>query len=305
MRVLVAEDDGATRFALVGLLRKWGYEVTAVGDGESAWRELTAPDPPRLVILDWMMPGREGPTICAELRRTEKSRYFYVILLTAFAQEGDIVVGMEAGADDYIVKPFGSEELRVRLRAGRRVVELEAEMTASREAFREMAAHDGLTGLLSRRAVLETLGRELARARRAKKPMAVALCDADFFKRINDTLGHAVGDAVLVEVARRMTTALRDSDAVGRIGGEEFLALLPGADRGAACVAAERIRAAVAARPFETAAGPVPVTVSIGVAVSLDGTATGEELTSEADQALYRAKQEGRDRVRLLEPGSR
>lgn len=302
MKVLVADDDAASRIALTGLLRKWGYEVTAVGDGDAAWGVLTAPDGPRLAILDWMMPGREGPEICAELRRSQQARYFYVILLTALDQQASLVTGMDSGADDYIVKPFRPEELRVRLRAGRRILDLEAELTASREAFRELAARDALTGVFSRRAILDTLSRELSRGRRAGTPVSVALCDADHFKRINDTHGHAVGDAVLVELARRMASALRDSDAIGRIGGEEFLALLPGADRESALSAAERVRAAVAAAPVETSAGPIPLTVSIGVAMAPDGTVAPEALTADADRALYRAKEEGRDRVRFLDP---
>ena len=302
MKILVADDDPGSRLILRSLLGRWGYEVTTVADGDAAWRVLTSEESPRLVVLDWKMPGREGPAICAELRRSERPGYFYVILLTARGQGTDLVEGMEAGADDYIVKPFEAEELRVRLRAGRRILDLEAELTASREAFREQATHDSLTGLLSRGAILDMLERELARCRRNGTPLAIALADIDQFKLVNDQHGHQTGDSVLVEVAHRMTSVLRESDAVGRVGGEEFLTVLPGADPAAAVASAERIRARLSTTLIETVTSPLSVTLSIGVAVTHDGAVTTDILISTADRALYLAKQEGRDRVRFLEP---
>ncbi len=302
MKILVADDDAVSRLALSAVLGHWGYEVTAVADGDAAWSVLMSEESPRLVILDWKMPGREGPAICADLRRQDRPGYFYVILLTALGSRDALVEGMEAGADDFITKPFEPEELRVRLRAGKRILELEAELTASREAYREQAAHDALTGVLSRRAILETLERELSRARRSRTSVAVALCDVDHFKLVNDRYGHQAGDSVLVEIARRMTSALRDSDVVGRVGGEEFLAVLPGADRTTGLAVAERIRAAVSALPVDLPSGSLPVTVSIGVAAKPGEPVTADLLVSAADRALYLAKDEGRDRVRCLEP---
>ena len=301
MKVLVADDDPVSRLALSAVLGHWGYEVTAVADGDAAWKVLISEESPHLVVLDWKMPGREGPAICTDLRRLDRPGYTYVILLTAVKQRDALVAGMEAGADDFIAKPFEPEELRVRLRAGKRILELEAALTASREAYREQATHDSLTGVFSRRAILETLERELSRARRSRTPVAVALCDVDHFKLVNDRHGHQSGDAVLVEITRRMTSALRDSDAVGRVGGEEFLAVLPGADRAAGTAVAERIRAAVASLPVQIPASTLPVTVSIGVAAMPGDLATTDLLVSAADKALYLAKEEGRDRVRSVE----
>jgi len=304
VKILVADDDPLSRLALTRLLGRWGYEVTAVADGDAAWSLLTSPESPRLVILDWKMPGREGPEICAELRRLEQPGYYYLILLTAQDRQGDLVLGMESGADDYIVKPFEPEELRVRLRAGRRILELEAELTASREAFREQATHDALTGLLSRRAILDILDRELARGRRNGTAVGIALVDIDHFKRVNDEHGHQVGDQVLVEAARRLVESRRETDAVGRIGGEEFLVILPDAETEAALSVAERLRETMAATPVPTPAGPLPLTISIGVAATTGGLEIADFLVSQADRALYRAKEEGRNRVRTLPPPS-
>jgi two-component system, cell cycle response regulator len=302
VKILVADDDPGSNLVLRSLLTRWGYQVTAVADGDAAWRVLTSEDSPRLVVLDWKMPGREGPAICADLRRSERPGYFYVILLTALDQRSDLVTGMEAGADDYIVKPFEAEELRVRLRAGQRILDLEAELTASREAFREQATHDSLTGLLSRGAILGMLERELARGRRDGTPLAVALADIDRFKLVNDGYGHQAGDAVLVQVAHRMKSQLRESDAVGRVGGEEFLAVLPGATGAAAVAIAERFRTRVSSSPIQTVTEGLTITVSIGVAVTQGGTVTTDVLISKADKALYLAKEDGRNRVRYLEP---
>ena len=304
MKVLVADDNAMARLVVTGLLKEWGYDVTAVADGDEAWRVLTSDDGPRLAVLDWKMPGRDGPTICADLRKSERSGYTYVMLLTALERRANLVEGMESGADDYVVKPFEPGELRVRLRAGQRILELEAQLTAAREAYRQLATHDSLTGVLSRGAILDVLEREQARARRTRTPVAVALCDLDRFKRINDAHGHPAGDAVLVESARRMGEVVREADAVGRMGGEEFLAVLPGADAIAAVTAAERIRARVATSTVQTPGGPLGVTVSVGVSSAL-GEVSAEALISAADKALYLAKQEGRDRVRFLRPGAR
>ncbi len=297
MKILVADDDRMSRLVLANLLGRWGYEVTAVADGDAAWEALAADGGPRLAVLDWKMPGREGPQICRELRASERPGYFYVVLLTSQDQGGQIVEGMESGADDYVVKPFEPEELRVRLRAGRRILELEAELTASREAFRALATYDALTGVFSRRAILEILDRELVRARRNQAPVAVALADVDHFKRVNDTHGHHTGDVVLVEVARRLGSTLRESDGLGRVGGEEFLVVLPGAERDAALMVTERLRELLCSEPVPTAVGPLTVTASFGVATS-GGDVSADVLVSRADKALYLAKEEGRNRVR-------
>ncbi len=283
---------------LRNMLKHWGYEAVIARDGAEAWGILGSRDAPRLAILDWMMPGMDGVEVCRHVRAAAREPYIYIVLLTARTQSEDLVQGMEAGADDYLTKPFAAPELRVRLRAGIRILDLQEELLATREALREQATHDGLTGLLNRTAIMEALQAELDRANRSRQPISVMLADLDFFKRINDTHGHLAGDSVLAEAARRMKAAVRRYDSLGRYGGEEFLFVLPGCAAEGAVAQAERIREAIAATPFPNASGPLAVTCSIGVS-SRDnpGTEHTDELVREADLALYQAKGRGRNRV--------
>jgi diguanylate cyclase (GGDEF)-like protein len=202
---------------------------------------------------------------------------------------------MDAGADDYLTKPFNAHELRVRLHAGRRILMLQQELLQTREALREQATHDGLTGLLNRSTILEILEAEISRAERAEEPVSVVMADLDRFKSINDTYGHLAGDAVLREAARRLKATARCYDSVGRYGGEEFLLVLPGCDATAAAAQAERMRDIIASSPFITPTQPVPVTVSMGVSCST--LCPPDALIREADDGLYEAKAAGRNRV--------
>ena len=302
-RVLAAEDNPVFQTMLRNLLKHWGYEAVMARDGNEAWAILRADNPPRLAILDWMMPGMDGVEVCRHVRAAGREPYIYIVLLTGRTQAADLVQGMESGADDYLTKPFAAPELRVRLRAGVRILDLQKELLATREALRMQATHDGLTGLLNRTAVMEALHAELDRAERAGEPISVMLADLDFFKKVNDTYGHLVGDSVLAEAARRMKAAFRRYDSLGRYGGEEFLFVLPGCSADLAATQAERIREAIASSPFSNATAPLAVTCSIGVA-SRDhpGTEHTDELVREADLALYQAKRLGRNRVATWAP---
>lgn len=297
MRVLVADDDPTSRRILQAILRKWDLEPVVVSDGLEAAAAMELPDAPLLALLDWNMPGLEGPEVCRRLRRRETSNPPYVILLTARGEKEDIVKGLDAGANDYVSKPYDSEELRARIGVGTRMLELQADLARALEALAYQAAHDGLTGLPNRRAVLEALERELARAEREGGALSVALCDLDHFKRVNDTWGHPAGDQVLNAFARAAKGCLRAYDVVGRYGGEEFLLIAPGAGSPAECDLFERVRRSVAAAPVSTEAGAISVTVSIGVA-SVRGKGSAEVLLASADAALYQAKADGRNRVR-------
>src|SRR5579862_5049140 len=168
MRILIADDSIVSRHLLDATLRKWGYEVVAACDGVEAWNILQAPDAPSLAILDWVMPGMTGPEVCRKVREhakdsKEQECYTYILLLTSKSLKEDLIEGMESGADDYVTKPFDRHELQVRLRAGKRLVDMQAELLATREALREQATHDSLTHIWNRNAILELLGRELAR----------------------------------------------------------------------------------------------------------------------------------------------
>jgi len=298
MRVLIAEDEAVCRRMLEGLLVRWGYRVALATNGKEAMDVLQEADSPRLAILDWMMPGLDGVEICRELRRQAREPYTYVLLLTAKDQKQDLVAGFDAGADDYLSKPFDAHELRARLRAGCRIVELQEQLVLAREALRAEATHDSLTGLWNRAAILGTLQRELSRSLRGGTSLAVTMADLDHFKEVNDTYGHLGGDAVLREATRRMRSVSRTYDAFGRFGGEEFLVVAPDTDTTGALNQAERLRECVGKEPIDTLEGPVHVTVSLGVAVS-EEIREADPLLRAADEALYRAKSRGRNCVEL------
>ena len=298
MKVLAAEDNPVFQSMLTNMLSKWGYQPVIARDGNEAWEALQQPDGPQLAILDWMMPGLNGVDVCRGIRAAGREPYVYILLLTARTDSQDLVEGMDAGADDYVTKPFQAHELRVRLRAGRRILELQHQLLAAREALRDQATHDGLTGLLNRNAVLDTLRRELARASRENHALSLLMVDLDRFKLINDTYGHAAGDAVLRESARRMKEAIRRYDSVGRYGGEEFIIVLPGCDGESALRQAERVREAFAGSPFTAESSSLAVTCTIGVSSRVHPSeGDSDELLREADLALYRGKAEGRNRV--------
>ena len=298
MPVLIAEDNPVFQSMLRSMLTKWGYDPRVAPNGLEAWEAMQLPNAPRLAILDWMMPYMDGVEVCRRIRAVGREPYVYVLLLTARTESHDLVEGMEAGADDYLTKPFNAQELRVRLRAGRRILELQEQLMEAREALRIQATHDALTGLLNRGRVLELLGAEIARSARELRPLSVLMVDLDRFKQVNDTHGHMAGDAVLREAARRMKAATRQYDAPGRYGGEEFLIVLPGCNARDAGAQAERIREAFAAAPFPAGAESLVQTCSIGVS-SRDVCAPGDAdcLIREADEALYVAKNQGRNRV--------
>jgi two-component system, cell cycle response regulator len=300
MRILIAEDDAASRRILEMKLSKWGYDVMATCNGDEAWQALQAPDAPRLAILDWMMPGVDGVEVCRRVRQEPTDIYTYIILLTGLQQEEDIVMGMEAGADDYITKPFKANELKVRLRAGRRIIELQTELIEARESLRERATHDPLTGLWNHEEILSILGSQVNRIEREGGHISAVMVDLDYFKRVNDTYGHMAGDGVLRLAAKRMLSQKRVYDSVGRYGGEEFLVVLPGCDGAHAVEFAERVRSCMSSNSMDIPEGMIPITVSLGVATNRTGMKCDvRSLVQSADRALYQAKANGRNRVEM------
>ena len=298
MRVLIADDDAVARRLLEVTLTHWGYQVVSVASGLEAIHALQAPDAPSLAILDWEMPGIEGVEVCRRTRKRDGGRYTYIILLTARNRKEDIVEGLQSGADDYVIKPFDTYELQARVRAARRIVELQDQLIASRDALEVQATHDILTGLWNRRAIFDILSREIARSRRQGTPVAVILADVDCFKSINDTYGHLAGDQVLADIARRMAAHLRSYDSIGRFGGEEFMIVAPDGHSSCPQALAERIRAAIEATPVRLSERDYSATVSLGVAIGGPGGAELQDaLLRAADAALYLAKQQGRNRV--------
>jgi len=295
--VLVAEDEPVSRHRLQAFLTKWGYTVVTAADGADALRALRR-DGPKLVVLDRMMPHVDGLAVCRAIRKGPAEPYVYVILLTAQDDQQEIIEGFEAGADDYITKPFEAPELEARIRTGARIVELQEQLIAAREQLRVEATHDALTGLLNRAAFFDSFNKEISRARRYRTSIALVMADLDHFKAVNDRYGHPTGDLVLRETARRLRASLRAFDVIGRYGGEEFVVAAPDCSMNDALALAERFRTSICARPIEAPGGPVSLTMSVGVAATADMN-EADRLVRVADEALYRAKYGGRNKVEL------
>lgn len=303
MKILIADDDEMYRRLLEKTLEREGYEVIAVDNGVLALQQLSLPDGPRLALLDWMMPELDGPGVCLEMRKLHERPYVHIILLTSRGSKQDVVAGLQAGADDYLTKPWDSGELIARLRVGQRFLQLEDRLVEARETMRFKATHDNLTSLFNRGVIVDLLARELSRTRRENGCTVVMLGDLDHFKSVNDSYGHAVGDEVLREIARRLLGSVRSYDFVGRYGGEEFLVVLNNCNSAQAMARAEEVRIGIANHPVQTMRGPLSVTISLGVLASRDwDRRLVEEILVETDLALYKAKADGRNCVRLAEP---
>jgi two-component system, cell cycle response regulator len=300
MKLLVADDSPTSRAMLKSVLSHWGYEVILAEHGEEAWEKLAEPDAPPMAILDWVMPHLTGPEVCRRVRASRREPYTYILLLTSKNTKLETVEGLEAGADDYIIKPFDQHELQVRLRAGKRIIELQMDLLRAREELRERANKDLLTMLPNRSAISTTLDQEISRAHRDQRTVGVILLDIDHFKKINDTYGHFAGDAVLRESAARLRGNIRTYDQIGRYGGEEFLVVLPNCDLEQATAQAERMRQKLSASSMMVDGAEVTVTASFGVTVT-DGTERSPDLfVRVADEALYKAKASGRNCVSSL-----
>ena len=296
MRILIADDDSTSRATLAGVLKKDGHAVTATVNGAEAWQALQQPDAPSLVVLDWMMPEMDGLDVVRRVRALPTDRPPYIIMLTTKGEKADIIAGLDAGANDYLSKPFDAGELRARVQVGRRMVEMQDALFENREILAHQADHDPLTGLMNRRAILSRLHMEIARARRHDNSLAIGICDIDYFKKVNDTYGHPTGDDVLRRITHILRESIREYDSVGRIGGEEFLVITPmkvGADWAPMF---ERMCSRVAESRITTRSGLLSVAISIGVALAAIES-TADAILEAADAALYRAKSEGRNRV--------
>jgi two-component system cell cycle response regulator len=307
MRILIADDSAVARLLLQRALAKLGHEFTVAEDGARAWQHFERGGAD-LVISDWMMPGMNGDELCRRIRGTSAGSYTYIVLLTSLEDKTHVLEGMEAGADDYLTKPFDLDDLRARLIAAARVTALHAKVAAQQEELERLntklfsdSRRDALTGIGNRLAQGEELARLSARATRYGHTFCVALFDVDHFKGYNDGCGHLAGDAALQAVAGALAQSCRSGDELFRYGGEELLVVLPEQDLAGAALAGERLRAAV-----EALALPHPnedqafVTVSVGVA-QRESTDEGdcEVLLKRADAALYRAKNLGRNRVEI------
>lgn len=300
MRVLVAEDDPVSAKLLESMLTKWGYDPVMTRDGNEAWNVLQDANPPRLAIIDWMMPGMDGVTICNKIRLAGNKPYIYAILLTARGRQQDIRDGLDAGADDYVVKPFDPNELKARLQNGVRIIELQGALEYTKEALREQATRDPLTGLPNRTMLHESLEQSINNAVRNGEMLAVIYLDLDNFKFVNDTLGHTFGDTLLMAVGERLRKCLRFGDTLARMGGDEFTIVTPGISKPEDAITVARKILNTLINSFNISEHEIFVSASIGITIfPLDGS-DADTLIRNADSAMYRAKEIGKNNFHLF-----
>ncbi len=309
MRILIADDDLTTQNILGSLFKKWGYSLLIVNNGNSAWEAMQQPDPPLLLVVDWMMPGMDGLELIRRVRAKLIEQPPYIILITGRFIKGDIITILEAGANDYIRKPFETEELFARIRVGQRSLEQQSSNYETKQLLARFAIYDYLTGILNRRGILEHLARELARAQRAKanaekrnfdrwEGLCIGFLDLNHFKPINDHYGHQVGDEVLKGVVDLISGQLRSYDAFGRLGGDEFLVIAP--DTGGENMKRifEKLLSVISETRINTTAGDISVTLSIGVTY-VESDFDMEKILNNADKAMYQAKQVGGNQISI------
>ncbi|RNL64609.1 diguanylate cyclase [Zhongshania marina] len=292
MDVLIVDDDAITRFALSTAVEEWGFVPVLAENADQALKTLATETTPHLLIIDWSMPGMSGPDLCKTIRKREDGQFFYILMLTGKEGNEAIIEAMEAGADDFLSKPFDHRVLKVRIAAGSRIVRLE-------QTLNQLASRDALTQCWNRRMIDELFANSIAESTRKRSKLSLMVLDIDHFKRVNDTFGHSAGDAALKHVVNILNTNLREYDQVGRYGGEEFVILLPATDRNEAWGVAERIRSAIQFQPTILNGDlKIELTVSIGIAeFDRSRDANQSAFFERADKALYTAKQTGRNRI--------
>jgi putative two-component system response regulator len=315
-RVLVVDDDPTVRAVLSNFLNAHGVDCVTAADGRSAM-ELFVKHRPRLVISDWEMPGIDGLELCRQVRTQTDGNHVHFIMLTMHAEEADLSKAFDAGVDDFLAKPFNGAAMMARLRAGLRAValydeisqrhqgstQLNEQLTNLNQRLEKLAITDDLTGLYNRRQAMHRLEEHWSMCDRHHRPMSVISIDVDHFKQINDLRGHNVGDVVLRGVAELLRQCVRSTDTVCRIGGEEFLLVLPCQTMQEAEVCAERCRQTIEQKQFGEGEQLVRATISAGIACRRADMHSCADLLREADEALYAAKRAGRNTIRCARAG--
>ena len=294
LKILVVEDDVFAQTIIKDALERLGYEIVMAGNGREALELCQTVHFP-IIITDWVMPEMDGIDFCRAMRATPSEQYVFILLLTALDKKDELIAGLDAGADEYLVKPFHEVELAARLRVAQRILDLES-------SLKQLALHDQLTGVYNRGYLDKHLAKEIQRSWRYTHPLSIVICDIDHFKQVNDRYGHHAGDLVLKEFVNRVNRSIRnENDWMARYGGEEFVIVLPETPPGGCYIVAERIRQLIAATPVVVQGTGIAVTVSFG-AITVENTSLMEEMTMDvilgkADECLYRAKASGRNRV--------
>lgn len=296
LKIVVADDSSMYRKLVRNALAREGYDVFFAKNGREAL-DLISDHKPAVLVTDWEMPDVTGLELCKQIRQAS-GVYTYIILLTSNTTKDQTIKGLEAGADDYLTKPFHPGELLARVAVGRRIAELHREITHKNILLEELALTDALTGLPNRRAVEHWATRELSGAARHGFPFWVVMADLDHFKAVNDAYGHETGDLVLKQFAAILKTHTRSSNICGRIGGEEFVLVLGHSDRDGTRKAVERVRQHLENEVFTFGEEMLRVTASFGIS-GFHGKKAPEfsQLLREADVALYAAKHLGRNRI--------
>lgn len=302
MKILIAEDDEITQLILQKLLEREGYEVILTNDGLEAWNVFQEKrEEIDMVITDWLMPKMDGLELCKKIRDLDLSHYVYLIFITVRERREDIVIGLEAGADDYIPKPFDPHELLSRVRSGKRVIEIDKQQRKVQKKFERLSLSDELTKVLNRRGIFRRLKEEVDRSSREKYFFSIMMLDIDNLKEVNDRYGHDAGDKVLCEVVRRIKTCCRPYDAMGRYGGDEFLVIVPAEEKDMVYKLTERFHMAICEKPFEVDNKYMNITVSIGVAFVSTLNYEPEEIIKKADECLIKAKTAGKNMIVIQE----
>ncbi|MEO8724708.1 MAG: diguanylate cyclase [Acidobacteriaceae bacterium] len=299
MKVLIAAQEEARGRQIEQLLQSEGFATVAVGDGKAALRALEGEAAPRVAIFDWLLPQMDGTEVCRRLRAASDERYIYCILLVQSGAAETVAHLLESGADDVLALPMAlpliKDELLARLRGARRILDLQEQLLAARDALRFESTHDGATGVLNRAGLRENLHREYERATRFGTTCGAVLVDLDHFRLINESFGYQAGDIVLREVASRIRNTVRAYDVVGRYGADEFLVLSPETSGPALMAEAERILAAMSSTPVAFDGQEIIVTASIGVATNEERTEA--EMVQSSETAMKQAKLTGRNSV--------
>lgn len=317
-RILVAEDDAATLALLKRQLERAGYEVVACVDGRDAFDRIAQAEP-QVILADWLMPRMTGVDLCRAVRQLQEQdvlKPLYIILLTAHGDTSKVVEGLEAGADDYLRKPYDLQELLARIRSGFRISRLQMELlrrqhelceynrqlASLNEQLQRLANADPVTELPNRRCIWERLSDYWALCERHDRDLSCIMMDVDHFKAINDTYGHATGDMVLRQMGKILRDLVRRSDICGRFGGEEFLFLCPEQSLEGAAELAERTRLKIAEHIFTGEMCALHITMSLGVAQRSPRHGSPDAMLAEADTMLYAAKAAGRNQVWVAQP---